>query len=412
MTAKWFPIKTETACQLKWSWSTVRLHEGTTSSCHRVNSDSITPETFPTFHNTPKKLLDRQLMLQGQWPQGGCEYCKEIEQAGGISDRLSHLTIPNLSPVELDNDVNAVSVSPTILEVYFNNICNLSCVYCWDGFSSKIEQENRKFGKFDFNGVVIENRSKQADFDGLTEAFWTWFAANGRSLTRLHILGGEPFYQQDFYKCLDFFESNPCPDLEFNVVSNLMVSSEKFRDVIDRIKQLLVTRKIKRFDLTASIDSFGAAQEYVRHGLDLDRWRLNFDYAASQKWITLNINQTLTSLILKQVTELLKYVNEHRASRQIGHYFSLPVFTYDFLDPKIFGPGYFDVEFNEILDLMPQGSQRDYMQGIQMKLSTSSRDNDAIRRLGVFLDEIDRRRNLNWQQTFPWIAQEVNNVVQ
>lgn len=411
MTKKWFPIKTETACQLKWNWSTIRLHEGTTSSCHRVDPDTITADTFESFHNTPKKLLDRSLMLQGQWPQGGCEYCQTIEQSGGTSDRQMHLSIPNLSPAELDDDITAVKVSPKILEIFFNNICNLSCIYCWDGFSSKIEQENRKFGRFEQSGVVIENRSQHANLSELTQAFWKWFEINGQSLSRLHILGGEPFYHEDFYKCLDFFESTPCPDLEFNVVSNMMISSDKFRLIINRLKKLVSQRKIKRFDLTASIDSFGPAQEYVRHGLDLDQWRKNFDYAADQKWITLNINQTLTGLIIKQVPELMQYINQHRQKRDIGHYFSLPVFTYDFLSPEIFGPEYFDKEFVEILQYIPPGQQRDYMQGIHKKLQSAVRNPEAIQQLIVFLDEIDRRRNLNWRQVFPWLEQEIQHVV-
>ncbi len=411
MSTKWFPIKTETACQLKWNWSTIRLHEGTTNSCHRVNVDIVTPESFATFHNTPKKLLDRALMLQGQWPEGGCEYCRSIEQSGGVSDRLTHLQIPNLVPVELEADPSAITVSPKILEIYFNNVCNLSCVYCWDGFSSKIEQENIKFGKFDHAGVVIENRSRQANLKELTAAFWDWFEKNCQSLGRLHVLGGEPFYQTDFYKCLDFFDSTPCPNLEFNVVSNMMISSDKFRTIIERLKKLVGSKKIKRFDLTASIDSFGAAQEYVRYGLDLNQWRANFDYAAEQKWITLNVNQTLTALVLKEVPALLQYVNNHRQQRPIGHYFSLPVFTHDFLHPEVFGAGYFDTEFEKILELMPGDQQREYMQGINMKLSTSVYNASAIRRLAVFLDEIDRRRNLNWRQAFPWLVKEVDNVV-
>ena len=76
MSNKYFPIKTETACQLKWNWSTIRLYNGATSSCHRVDSDLITVDTFDSFHNTPKKLSDRQLMLDGKWPTGGCEYCQ------------------------------------------------------------------------------------------------------------------------------------------------------------------------------------------------------------------------------------------------------------------------------------------------------------------------------------------------
>ena len=34
---KYFPIKTSTACQLKWAWSTVILQTAVTQSCHRVD---------------------------------------------------------------------------------------------------------------------------------------------------------------------------------------------------------------------------------------------------------------------------------------------------------------------------------------------------------------------------------------
>ena len=79
MSHKFFPIKTDTACQLKWNWSTIRLYTGETSSCHRVQSDNVSVDSFDQFHNTPKKLADRELMLHGKWPIGGCEHCKNIE---------------------------------------------------------------------------------------------------------------------------------------------------------------------------------------------------------------------------------------------------------------------------------------------------------------------------------------------
>lgn len=411
MSDKYFPIRTETACQLKWTWSTVRLREGNTSSCHRVEPDPINSESFDEFHNTPKKIQDRLLMLDGKWPQGGCEYCQKIENVGGVSDRQNHLKIPNLVPPELDSNPLAVNVSPRILEIYFNNTCNLACVYCWDGFSSKIEQENRKFGRFDQQGVVIENKSHATNQSDLTQVFWDWMKKNCQTLERLHILGGEPFYQADFYRCFDFFESNPCPKLELNVVSNLIVDSDKFQLVINKLKSLIARRRIKRFDLTASVDSFGASQNYVRHGFNEAVWKKNFEFAASCRWITLQINQTLTGLILKEVPDLLRYVNALRANRTINHYFSLPVFTHNFLHPEVFGPGYFDKTFEEILELMPAGNQRDYMNGIKMQLAVAVKNADALTRLRVFLEEIDRRRNTNWQQAFPWLEKEVNNVV-
>lgn len=417
MSQQYFPIKTATACQLKWTWSTVRLFNATTNSCHRVNPDRITPETFANFHNTPKKLNDRRLMLEGEWPSGGCEYCKNIEQAGGSSDRMFHLTIPDLTPPELLTDPTATTVTPKILEVYFDNLCNMSCLYCTNTASSKIDYENRLHGVFDRHGVVIKNDDERSDqFEPLGEALWEWMKHHAHTLTRLHVLGGEPFYQEQFDRCLSFFDQTPCPDLELNVVSNLMISSDRLESIIQRIKGLMAQRKLKRFDLTCSIDSFGPEQEYVRHGLNLEQWKKNFEYVAQQRWIYLNFNQVLSVLTLKQVPELLHYVNQLRQNRKIHQHFGTPVQTYDFLHPNIFGQGYFDSTFDEILSAMPNNTDQEksaqsYMKGIQSQINSCKRNQGAINRLGVYLDEIDRRRGLNWRQTFSWLTKEIEHVV-
>ena len=103
-----FPIKTKTACQSKWAWSTIFLNQLSTASCHRVDPVPFSIEEFDNFHNLPKKLEDRRLMLRGEWPTGGCEYCKNIEDAGGWSDRQHNLDIRGLTPPELETNLTAV----------------------------------------------------------------------------------------------------------------------------------------------------------------------------------------------------------------------------------------------------------------------------------------------------------------
>jgi pyruvate-formate lyase-activating enzyme len=408
---KFFPIKTETACQLKWTWSTVRLLSGDTSSCHRVNGTVISAENFKDFHNTEKQINDRKLMLEGKWPTGGCEYCRNIEDAGGVSDRLFQLKIPNLYPKELDDDINSVVVTPRIVEIYFDNVCNLSCVYCWDGFSTKIEHENNKFGRFEQDGIVVDNYVKKVDdLEQITAAFWEWLKTNNQDVKRLHVLGGEPLIQPQFDHCLEFFDKNPNKNLELNIVTNLMVPTNKLLRYINIVKKLLVDRKIKRFDITASIDCFGKEQEYVRHGLDLEQWKKNFKLLCNERWITLNINQTLTGLAIKTVPELIDYINSF--NRPIGHFFSTPVFTHNCLHPKIFGKGFFDNDFKNIYNSMKtetwqQQQALEYMSGIHKEINAHERNSDEINRLKVFLDEMDRRRNLDWKQTFPWLTHVV-----
>lgn len=415
MTHKYFPIKTKTACQLKWTWSTIFLSVGVTNSCHRVSPSTIDPGNFEQFHNIESKIVERKLMLEGRWPSNGCEYCQSIEESGGSSDRMLHLAIPNLVPPELDINPTAVNVTPRIVEVYFDNTCNMSCIYCSDAASSQIEQENIRFGYFQKNGLEIKNAwSKHQYADQLTKAFWTWMEKNSVNLRRLHVLGGEPFYQHQLETCLCFLESSVNPELELNIITNLKISQEKLATFLQRIKQLVKQKRIKRFDLTASIDCWGEEQEYIRYGLDLCSWAKNFDYVAKQEWITLNINQTINALSIKSMVPLIEYINQHKAHREIGQHFitcTRPSYMY----PGIFGKGFFDKDFDKILktmggDTWQEKEAKAYMEGIQKEISAHDRNETELLKLKTFLTEIDRRRNLNWQKTFPWLVLELKNI--
>lgn len=409
MVQRYFPIKTETACQLKWTWSSLYLYEGTTNSCHRVAKSALTTDTFDTFHNTPKKLADRRIMLDGEWPAGGCEYCKKIEDAGGTSDRMLHLAIPDLTPPELEDNTIAVDVTPRIVEVYFDNTCNLSCVYCHDGFSSRIQQENTRHGRFEHKGLIIDNTHRRhSNFDQITQQFWSWLDANYATVRRFHLLGGEPFYQRQFDTCLDFLYNHTNKDLEFNIVSNLMVDPKRLRDYVERIKSLVTDRRIKRFEITASIDCWGDQQEYVRYGLDLQQWKQNFEYLVDQRWITLNINQVVSVLTVPTMPDLIAYINTQRNNREIGHQL-ITANEPTYMNPDILNPDFFETYFEQVLEAMPadtwqQQEARKYMQGVRQQIAASDANPLEINKLRIYLDELDRRRNTSWRKTFPWLT--------
>lgn len=416
MDQKFFPIKTDTACQLKWNWSTLYLHNAHTASCHRTSFSDIDPSRFSEFHNTPTKIQDRQDMLAGLWPEKNCAYCREIEQSGGFSDRMLHLEIPDLSPPELATDPNAVVVSPTILEVYFNNTCNLACLYCIPDLSSKINQEYEKHGDFVKHGVRLQSVKKKSTYGELIERFWTWMDGNSHRLKRLNVLGGEPFYQEDFYRLLDRFDIAAHPDLELNITTNLMVTHDRLRSLIDRWQSLLSRRHLKRIDLTCSIDCWGGEQEYVRYGIDLEQWQKNFQTLLDKKWIKLNINQTITVLTIKTMPQLLERLSTWREARDVGHYFSAASPQPSYLMPHVLGGQIFQKDFETIISLMPDKNQQDslarsYMRGIRDKIMNSHPDQQEKKNLRVFLEEKDRRRDTNWRQTFPWLVEEIEHVV-
>lgn len=413
---KYFPIKTATACQLKWNWSTLYLHGGTTASCHRTGWSELTPENFAHFHNTDKKQAERRQMLQGQWPEHSCHYCKNIEDSGGFSDRMLHLRVPDMSPPELEQDPDATSVSPTILEVFFDNTCNLACVYCLPELSSKINQENIKHGDFDTQGVVLRSVPRDQNYTRLLDLFWDWMSNNSRRLRRFNVLGGEPFYQDQFYRLIEYFESCAHPDLQLGVITNLMVSRDRLTEMIDRFKLLLSSRHLARIDITCSIDCWGPEQQYVRYGLDLDTWERNFVHLIRNKWLTVNINQTISVLTIKTMPDLLIKLAGWRQSRPIGHYFSAITPQPSYLMPHIMGSGIFEQDFARVINLMPNNSDQDqtaisYMRSIGEHITQSRSNAVEKQRLKIFLDEKDRRRSTNWRQVFPWLIQEIDHVV-
>lgn len=413
MSKRYFPIQTETSCRLKWSWSTLYLNDGTTASCHRA-SRSILGESLSGFHNTELKVQARQQMLAGTWPKGGCEYCSNIEQAGGISDRQFQNQVPDSYPQELDQDPTATVVDPVVLEVFFSNTCNLKCLYCTAKLSSAIQAENTRFG-----GAVINSQDHQYQdnrYQELVPQFWNWFEPNAHKLKRLQVLGGEPFLQQDVSKLYDYFETHACPDLEFNLVTNLIVPTKLLRTHLDRLASLLQQRKLKRVDLLASVDSWGPGQEYVRHGFERQHFETNLKLIQEFGVFRLGLLSTVNALSIHEMPALCDKYLEWNQTQSLHWYMHLviPEGT-SLLDPLAFDYCCFSSSLDQVAAKLPcvtwdQKRTVEVFEGIQHKLKqqcVNKPHHDMIN----YLTQIDTRRNTNWKETFPWLEKETNNVV-
>jgi hypothetical protein len=403
---KIFPIKSPTACKLKWTWSSVYLTTGKTASCHRTKQHSFDTNTFD-FHNTISKIEDRLNMIRGQWPESGCEYCISIEQAGGQSDRMTNLDLNGIyHPPELDIDPTSVKVTPRILEVYFNNTCNLKCLYCGPQFSSLWDAENIRFGEKAFLKDENLHSNKLKIFE--------YLKTNNQSLTVFNFLGGEPLYQQEFIECLDVFEQFPAPNLKLQIFTNLNIKKDRLKFIITKIHNLIKNNCLMEFEVTASLDCWGEPQEYVRYPLDLVEWEKNFLYLLGQPWINLIIGSTLTPLTIKTFPDLLERINTWSKVRKVYHYQnSVNWPSHQFID--IFGD-IFVRDFEKAIALKPANTPEEiaskkYLEGIAEQSSYNLPNVDKIKELYNFLNTIDLRRNTSWRKTFPWLEQEFKKYI-
>jgi organic radical activating enzyme len=355
-------------------------------------------------------------MLQGRWPGDGCEYCHDIETADGMSDRQFQNQIPNVYPAELDRDPTLVTVAPAVLEVFFSNTCNLACVYCNAGLSSSIQAENKKFGgaifpELDF--IYQDNRYKE-----LVPKFWKWFYTNSQNLHRLQILGGEPFLQSEFNDLLEFFDSNPHPNLEFNIVSNLSLPTRVLEPALEKLAALKKQQKLKRIDIQISVDCWGPEQEYIRHGFDMTTFDCNVQRLIELGEFRIGLLSTVTSLSIRAMPALAAKYNHWCKKQKIYWYMHLvlPNKTSVF-DPTIFDYSHYAKSLDDVLDLLPNTdwddlALRDTFNGIVSKLKQQcANDLEKQQRLCCYLDSNDQRKNKNWQTVFAWLNMEELNVV-
>jgi organic radical activating enzyme len=384
-----FPIKSEKACLLKWAWSTVFLQSGTSSSCHRVIKHAIDPDQFDNFHNLPEKIQARELMLQGSWPGAGCEYCKDVEDAGGVSDRLSQLdrlVDIKLIPPELLENPSATAVTPTILEVYFKNTCNMACVYCGPHFSSRWVDENKKFGSlYEKNNSTyqfsVAEEQHNPHYTKMLDGLWNFLKTNdnAKKIRRYHILGGEPFLLDELDQSIAFWDEYGHPNLVINIITNINIPHERFVRYINKFESLSKKNKISKLSLTASLDCWSIEQEYVRYGLSLSLWEKNFEFLLNKPWIDVSINSAISALTIKSMPALIKKINQWNEnqldvvnddgssySTKIWHSFNTSGMQDNLY---IFAGDTFKADFEEILDLMPVSSEGHVSQTKQSWLS-------------------------------------------
>jgi len=423
-----FPIKKGLPCQLKWTHSTVYLTMGASSSCHRVGPDPLEYRANGelNFHNIPAKLEARRKMLKGEWPGRGCEHCKNIEEAGGSSDRTIHLNMEGTTaPPELDTDLEAVDVTPRQLEVYWGNTCNLKCQYCVANWSSTIENEEKKFGTFERDGVRIAPDFKlNPHIKQQTEDLFKWFEGNIQNLHKLFIMGGEPFLQKETFRMIEFLEQRTLPDLTLVFFSNLTIEHERFKGWMSRLQKLIREKRLDKVQVVGSLDCWGPQAEYVRNGLKLDLWEKNFEWMIYNTDFTNNVNTAFSLMTAQTMPELAQRINHWSKTKQI--YWSMMKCSLPdsgskpWLYPGIFGSKVLDLGLRnavEIFDPMAAGykdsvkaQHKEYMQGIVKEMENAKPNIASQKQYKIYIEELDRRRNTDYRKVFPEIAEWLKDI--
>ena len=432
--------KSNSFCAAKWYNATIWLGSGQSTSCHHPPAHSIDTEELKTnpkaIHNTRRKKIDRMMMQNGERPSG-CEYCWKIEDMGvdAISDRVYKSKI---YPIEALNDAYttppAEDVDLKTLEIAFDRTCQFACSYCNPAFSSTWVKDIRNNGPY--TNLVSDGRNHfththdssqlytYGESNPYTEAFFAWWETDlHKTLQELRITGGEPTMSGDLWKLIDWFKANQGKSqTKLAINSNLGLDRLKLLDFAERIRDL------PHVEIYTSNEATFKQAEYIRDGLDYNLWMHNAQELLESGSIkALHVMCTINALSLCSLTEFLDHLIEMKemyGKERVSFTLNIlrfPSFQSPLVLSKTLRKTYelllstwisrnrdnallHEHEINHALRL------RDYLATVESPHSEAFEMPKLLNDFKQFYTQYDQRRNKNFTETFPLLADWYNTL--
>jgi hypothetical protein len=313
-----FPAKVDPAnvsCKFKWDYPIVNLMSGHSRTCCRVPKQVITDQDLDTYgidaiQNLPYEQDRRREKILGI-THIDCESCVRLEWNKATSPRSNMQGFVNEWLIEKHNayphkvrnvqqwHVDHMPTSaeelpfnhpllradkPDMLEIILGNHCDLKCTYCSIHYSTQWQTELIKFG--DIKKEELEEHFPAAP-EKLEKVFWEWFYDVGRHTSKvINILGGEPTYMPKFYdvmeKLTEAYKDLGKKDrhVELGILSNMNtkpLQMDRFLNLLPELTKYVFLR------LQPSIEALDKKAEYIRYGLDWNRFEGNIRRILSER---------------------------------------------------------------------------------------------------------------------------------
>jgi organic radical activating enzyme len=225
--------------------------------------------SLDTWHQTHSVIAIKNQLSQGHWPKE-CRSCEQAESESRGSIRGGgESAYATYNPTDIT------------LEIRPGSVCNFACQTCWPEASTRVAQYYHQAGIVDIKSIN-SNAIKQFDF----------LEPIAHRIRDLIILGGEPFYDKDCLRFLQWATHN----LTARIIMFTNGSAVDW-EWIDSYPGKIV--------LVFSIDAVGRAAEYIRFGTDWAVVEQNLQKARTHPNVELRVNITMSAYNFNYVNDVI-----------------------------------------------------------------------------------------------------------
>jgi organic radical activating enzyme len=320
---------------------------------------------------SPVFLNAREKMSKGE-KVAGCKQCYMTEDSGIKSRRLYALEQYGIVD----------TVESRVLDVSFDNICNLKCRGCASSSSHLwFSDEKEIYGTTFFGSKYVENNIK-IDISGLEY---------------INIAGGEPFLSKKF----DMFAENLISSqLEKNI--SITINTNGTVKPSPPVYDLILN--CKHLDLQVSIDGIGHLNSYFRSGATFEECEKNLNFFRNLK----SLRQEKSTKLSIHTTVSLYNVN---LLKDMEDYFQTNYSEYTLSHRNLYWPNQLSIRhlpqnYKEILIPIVKNFGETY-KDVLYELTVN--DNDYFNHFLNFHDKLDLLRKENLENSNPLLSEFIKN---
>ncbi len=371
-------------CSLAWTSLGMNPH-GRVRACGRSkpnpNNPSLKDMSLEEAWNSDYYKNLRLDMLNGVKNEN-CEKCYLQEKLNGKSKRLDYTSLGDLEKYKpYTTDDGTCSQPPKALDIRVGNICNLKCVHCWTGNSSKWYEDKMMLDKYEnttnykFNNEWIEDNR-----------IWNYVKKNIDDIEKINVLGGEPFASKSHNKFIDWCVENNKTNLQLYYVSNGTLLNEI---MIEKLK------KFKNIRLGISFDAVKELATFLRFPTKWQTLEKNLKNI-NDKLPNCYFNWTCYNLNIHALKDTMSYCRTHFPNIE----FNLGDFV---INPVHMSVQNLPIKYKEkLLDNLKDIPQAKFYLDYMMEKHTWNDQSDILL---SYLNDLDKVRKTNWRNTLPEIAE-------
>lgn len=317
-------------CSATWEDVNINLANRTVKyCCHSEAIDFPVDLTVDWLKNNKHIQERKQYMLNNQRHKH-CSFCYKQEDTSGTSIRF----LKNNKDIEPVIKNNPEQDYITKIEIAFDNICNQSCLYCNENYSSVIAEEKG-----------IEQKFKSFYNEDI-EVIVEWLSSVYTSVENpktIRLLGGEPTASRNYFNFLSRLIER-CSHKHFiiHTITNCNTTDKG----LEKLNSYLSAETNWQWSFGISNESTGKLSENVRYGLDWNRFDkcVKF-YANHPNVFFVTVVMTPNVFTIKDIANYFTYIDNifKKSNKNYGYAYN---WVYE---PEILSPAYLPIDYKKYI---------------------------------------------------------------